>query len=245
MNSRKWYLASSVAALAIAAVAVAVTVETKTFRTTASLVGLTQVTDPVTQLPEFNFQGINGRRLVNLARARSIGDTNNLNEVLAMTFACDLSSASLVVYDRTTSNIVLTIAQTTMMDVVREQRRVEAAGPNKARFVAQFQIASNGDETNGLLDGYLTASGRLHLNPETGCPKPVLVTLDKEGEDKKTGDRDVKKNEDPEEPVEKVWRTGRAHVIGTIDLVSGASTSTVLIPNGYLSMRRELPVPTE
>jgi hypothetical protein len=245
MRNRKWYFVSATALLAVAAVAVAVVVEQKTFRTTASLVGLTQGIDPVTQLPEFNFQGISGRRLVNLARARSITDTNFPNEVLAMTFGCDLRSASLVVYDRTTSNTVATIAQTTSMDVVKDQRNVDKDGPNRARFVAQFQILTNGDGTNGLLDGFLTASGRLHLNPSTGCPKPVLVILNKDKQDKKTGDRDVKNNEDPEEPVQKVWRTGLAHVISTVDLVSGGVTNTVLLPNGYLSIRRELPTTVE
>jgi hypothetical protein len=162
-----------------------------------------------------------------------------------MTIDCDLGQASLIVYDKTTSNNVATIATTrpNRLDIVKAQG-ASATGPKRARFVAQFRVQPNGDATNALLDGFLTVSGRLHLDPTTGCPRAVLVKLDADKTDKSTGDRDVKSSEDKDDDVIRAWRTGRAHVIGVIDLVSGGTTNTVLVPNGHLSLRRELAVVT-
>jgi len=243
MNTKKWFGLGLAAIIVAITVVYAVVVQTQTFRTTAILVGLTQGEDPVTHQPKYDFTGISGHRLVNLGMGRSILDTNFPNQVLAMTIDCDLGQANLVVYDKDTSNTVATIAATNPngLDVVKAQG-ASVMGPKKARFVAQFNVKQLGNGTDGLIDGFLTVAGRLHLDPDNGCPRAVLVKLDDDKTDKTTGDRDVKPREDRDDDVTVAWRAGRAHVIGVIDLVSGGVTNTVLVPSGHLSIRRQLPV---
>ena len=56
-----------------------------------------------------------------------------------MTWECDLSSASLVVYDRLASNVVATIGASTVVDSVVQQD-LNQAGPNRAHFEAMLQL---------------------------------------------------------------------------------------------------------
>src|SRR5271169_314814 len=109
------------AGLAVAAIAAyAGVVGTKTFRTTGYFIGLTQGTNPVTGHPNYDYVNFAGHNLVNLAMGRNLTDRKVLHQVMAMTFACDLSAASLVVYDESTSNVVATIAASTSVDSVRQ-----------------------------------------------------------------------------------------------------------------------------
>ena len=87
------------------------------------------------------------------------------------------------------------------------------------------------------MDGFATVAGRLNLNPQTGCPAAVLVTLDRDPSDKLLGYRDLSDKEDPDE-VKDVLRAGHAHLIGVLDLVSAGSAEKVLVPLGHLSIRR-------
>jgi hypothetical protein len=171
---------------------------------------------------------------------RDVSDTNVPSQVMAMTFACDLSSANLVVYDKRTSNVVATIAASTSVDSVLQQD-AHKAGPNRAHFVAVLQIGPNGNPTNGVLNGYFTVAGRLNLNPTNGCPQPVEVTLDRDPLDRLDGDAELSGNEDPDS-VPLTLRTGLAHLIGVVDVVTDGGTNTVLVPRGGLSIRRELPM---
>jgi hypothetical protein len=229
---------ASLAAAAIAAYATG-SVGFKTFRTTAYFIGITQGTNPVTGDPQYDRVNLAGHNLVNLAMGRDVTD-NRANQVLAMTFACDLSSASLVVYDTHTSNTVATIAVSTTINSVKQQD-TNQKGPNRAHFVAVLQIGQNGNPTNGLLGGYFTVAGRLHLNPQTGCPEPVPVFLDRDPLDRLDDDIELASQDDPD-PVPLTVRTGLAHLIGVVDLVADGSVNTVLVPYGGLSIRRELPV---
>jgi len=240
MKTNKYtYLA--VAGLALATIAAYATgaVSVKTFRTTGYFIGITQGTNPVTGDPQYDRVDLAGHNLVNLAMGRGVTD-NRTNQVMAMTFACDLSSASLVVYDTRTSNILATIAASTTIDSVKQQD-TNQKGPNRAHFVAVLQVAANGNPTNGLLSGYFTVAGRLHLNPNTGCPEPVPVFLDRDPLDKLDDDIELASQDDPDS-VPLTVRTGLAHLIGVVDLVADGSASTVLVPYGGLSIRRELPV---
>jgi hypothetical protein len=228
------------ASLAVAAFAAyASGAATVTFRTLGYFIGLTQGTDSVTGTPRYQDADFAGHNLVNLAMGRPATDTNVPNQVMAMTFACDLSSANLVVYDELTSNVVATIAASTSVDSVLQQDPREA-GPNRAHFVAVLQIGPNGNPTNGILNGYFTIAGRLNLNPTNGCPRPVEVWLDRDPLDRLDGDGELPGNEDPDsKPL--TLRTGLAHLIGVVDLVTDGGTNTVLVPHGGLSIRRELP----
>ena len=230
-----------VASLALAAAAAYATgVGTVTLRTLGYFIGLTQGTDPITGNPRFVDADFAGHNLVDLAMGREASDTNVPNQVLAMTFACDLSSANLVVYDELTSNVVATIAASTSVDSVQQQDDNEA-GPNRAYFVAVLQIGPNGNPTTSLLNGYFTVAGRLHLNPTNGCPRPVEVWLDRDPLDRLVGDAELSPREDPDwRPL--IKRTGLAHLIGVVDLVVDGGTNTVLVPHGSLSIRRELPI---
>jgi hypothetical protein len=241
MNAKKCTLLA-VAGLAVAAISVyAIVSPSKTFRTTGYFIGVTQGSNSVTGNPQFDTVNFAGRNLVNLAMGRSVTATNVPNQVMALTFACDLSSASLVVYDLSTSNVVNIIAPSTSIDSVKQQD-TKQTGPNRARFVGMFQIAANGTSTNGLLGGYLTVAGHVHLNPTTGCPEPVLVRLDRDVLDAVVGNKEIPARLDPDSG-RFTLRAGLAHLIGVVDAVDNGKTNTILVPYGGLSIRRELPVP--
>jgi len=232
-------IAAIVAAVAIAHTASAQTNTVKTFRTTGYFVGLTQGTNPVTEHPIYDNVSFAGHNLVNLAMGRGLYDTNHPNQVMAMTFTCDLSSANLVVYDLAVTDVVATIAASVSVDAVYQQDAQVKPGPNHAHFVATLQVNQNGNDTNGLSSGYFTVAGRLNLNPETGCPQPVLVLLDRDSLDKVDDDIELPSSLDPDS-VPLTLRTGLAHLIGVVDVVTYGSSHTVLVPYGGLSIRREL-----
>jgi len=211
----------------------------KTFRTTGFFVGLTQGTNPVTEKPMYDNVSFAGHNLVNLAMGRSLADTNYPGQVMAMTFACDLSSANLVVYDLSTTDVVATIAASVSVDAIYQQDGLAKPGPNHAHFVATLQVNQNGNDTNGLASGYFTVAGRLNLNPVTGCPQPVLVVLDRDSLDKVDDDMELPANLDPDS-VPLTLRTGLAHLIGVVDVYTFGNPHTILVPYGGLSIRREL-----
>jgi hypothetical protein len=233
-----------VAAVAVAAIATyaAGVVATKTFRTTGYFIGITQGTNALTGNPQYDNADFAGHNLVNLAMGREANDKTVPTQVMAMTFACDLSSANLVVYDEVASNVVATIASSLTINTVY-QEDAKQTGPNRAHFVAVLQIGPNGNTDDGLLSGYFTVAGRLHLDPKTGCPEPVLVSLDRDTLDKSDDDIELPAADDPD-TVPLTQRTGLAHLIGVVDMVSNGSTNTVLVPYGGLSIRRQLSIPT-
>jgi hypothetical protein len=240
MNTKK-RIFLGVGCLAVAAItAYATGVGTVTLRTLGYFIGLTQGTDPITGTPRYVNADFAGHNLVNLAMGRDVDDTNVPSQVMAMTFACDLKSASLVVYDTLTSNIVATIAASTTMSSV-EQQDPREIGPNRAHFVAVLQIGTNGNSTNGLLSGYFTVAGRVNLDPTNGCPHPVLVWLDRDPLDRLVDDVELPAREDSDS-VPLTVRTGLGHLIGVVDTVTSGNTNQVLVPYGGLSIRRELPV---
>jgi hypothetical protein len=205
-----------------------------TFRTTGYFDGLTQGTNAVDGRYEYENASFAGHNLVNLAMGRDVNDTNFPQQVLAITFDCDLSSASLVVYDESISNIVSGIASSSVLDVVKQQDSKKALGPDRAQFVALLNVYQTGNGNNGLLGGYLTVAGRLNLNPTNSCPQPVLVL------DRDPSDNVVPSRLDPDKGDNS--STGQAHLIGDVMTVTGGQTQTVLLPFGDLSIRRELPI---
>jgi hypothetical protein len=226
-------------ALAVATSAGAIGANLQTFRTTALLRGIAQGQDSVTGAPQFDPVTLRGVDLVNLAMGRAIGDVSHAEQVLAMTIACDLGAAQLVVFDRFASREVETIAESTSFDSVRAQGP-RATAPTRAHFVARFDVDENGNATDGITSGFATVAGRLDLDPQTGCPHAVLISLDKDPNDKLFGNGDLSNKDDPEEGKD-VLRAGHAHLIGVLDLVSAGKSSTVLVPFGQLSIRRPLP----
>jgi hypothetical protein len=237
-NKRIFLGLAGLAAAAIAAYAAGVGSET--FRTLGYFIGLVQGSDPVTGHLRYEDADFAGHNLVNLVMGRSVTATNVPRQVMAMTFECDLSAASLVVYDTLTSNVVATIAASTSVDSVKQQDAGQK-GPNRAHFVARLQIGANGNPTNGVLGGYFTVAGRVNLNPVTGCPEPVIVGLDRDPLDALDNDIEVPPGDDADS-VPLTLRTGLAHLIGVLDAVTEGSTNRILVPHGALSIRRELPL---
>jgi len=232
------------ASLAVAAVTAyaASAAGSVTIRSLGYFIGLTQGSDPISGKPKYENADFAGHNLVNLAMGRAVNDTNESKQVMAMTFACDLSSASLVVYDWSTSNVVATIASSTTISSVLQQDAKEA-GPNRAHFVATLQIGANGNATNGLVDGYFTVAGRIHLDPTNGCPEPVFVYLDRDPLDRLVDDTELSAKDDPDS-VPLTVRTGLGHLVGVVDAITDGNTNTVLVPHGGLSFRHELPIAT-
>lgn len=244
MNAKKRLLLGIASIAAVVAAAYTSTAADtnvfKTFRTTGYFVGLTQGTNAVTDKPMYDNVSFAGHNLVNLAMGRGLTNTNFPNQVMAMTFACDLSSANLVVWDLVTSNTVAVIAPSVSVDAVYQQDALNKVGPNRAHFVAALQINQLGDGTNGLAGGYFTVAGRLNLDPTTSCPRPVLVALDRDNLDKVVDDIELPASLDPDStPL--IERTGLAHLIGVVDVITWGDAHTILVPFGGLSIRRELP----
>jgi hypothetical protein len=248
MMSKNWLVLGGAGLTAVAISALAVGSGSKTFRTIAYFTGAAQ--RPATQLSAIDYIPIGGHNLVNLAMGRDVAATNVPNQVLALTFQCDLTAtnaASLVVYDRTASNTVATIAASTSFDFAYNVRtngvKIVSSRTNElARFVSLFQIQAVGSATNTLLGGFLTVAGRVEIDPATGCPMPVAVALDTDSYDKTFADTEIPSYEDKDTNVAFRVRTGLAHMIGVIDLVGEGTTNTVLVPLGHLSIRYDLPV---
>lgn len=240
MPIRKWTWLTLAGLTAFATTAGAIAVDSGTFRTTAILLGLVQAEDPIAHTPRIETIAVTGHGLVDLAMGRPVGDATHPEQVLAMTVACDLGSAQLVVFDRSSGASVATIAETTSFDAIRAQG-ARVAAPNRAHFVARFDVDANGNATNGIVDGFATVAGRLNLDLRTGCPHAVLVTLDRDANDKLRGDGEISSREDLDEAKDSVLRAGHAHLIGVLNLVSQGAPEKVLVPVGRLSLRRSLP----
>jgi hypothetical protein len=68
----------------------------------------------------------------------------------------------------------------------------------------------------------------------------VFVALDRDSLDKVVDDIELPASLDPDStPL--VERTGLAHLIGVVDVITWGDAHTILVPFGGLSIRRELP----
>ncbi|MSR64389.1 MAG: hypothetical protein EXS18_01250 [Verrucomicrobiae bacterium] len=236
MKARYWIGIATIAIAAAATVWADSIVIAKTFRTTARIYAVIQGTDGLTGKPQYDLELLAGHDLVNLALGTSL-DTARSNEVLALEVDCASTQASLVVYDKAADSNIAVIATSSSFDTVQQQDDPTAGGANRERFVAEMDIQAGGDATNGLLDGKLMVSGRLHLNPNTGCPRAIPVKLDKDKLDKQLGDIDFKDSDDTDRIV---LRAGHGHAIGVLDIVTDGTTNKVLVPHMQLSIRRSV-----
>jgi hypothetical protein len=174
-------------------------------------------------VPQYSYESWWGPDIVALA----LGTQPTSNQVLALAVNCDSTSGLLVVYDTITSNVT-TIAQTTTFDKVQDADG--STGPAKReRFVAVFNVQPVGN----LAGGYLTVAGRLHLD-SSGCATAVLLAQDRDPLDKVMGDQDVMKvSKGNHKGVTE--RSGQAHFMGVLDVLSNGQTNTVLVPTGHLT----------
>jgi hypothetical protein len=238
MKSKQWN--SSKLSLSVGtAVAVLTAISTwaapdpsETFRTFAYGLGVYQGTNGASK-PVYNYQPLAGHDLVAAALGMPLG-TVLTNQVFAMQIDCASSTASLVVFDKPSSNNIATIAVSTSLDVVQQQDVDLTPFPNRERFVAQFAITP----TNNIVGGFLTLAGRLDLNPTNGCPRAIRIDFDpKDGAcgDSVTGaNADDKKDHD-------ILRAGVGHASGVVDLIfNDQTTNTVLLPHVEFSVRHEL-----
>jgi len=204
----------------------------RVFRTTASMVAVGQGSNSVSGHLEYDYAFLNGSNLVSLA----LGADPTSNQVFAMEIDCDSGVASLLVFDKSDSNITI-IATSSSIDKVRQQG-LKANFVNSERFVARFDVNPVGN----LAGGFLTVAGRLDLD-SNGCPQAVLIKLDRDSNDVQLGDQDVANTEQDsksKDPDLRTRRAGRAHFIGVLDVVGGGGTNTVLIPFGHMTFRRQL-----
>jgi hypothetical protein len=199
----------------------------RVFRTVTSMLTVQQGTDPL----QFTYQLQDGSNLVALA----LGEAPSSNQVFAMLINCESSAGELVMYDELNSNI-LAIAVSASFATVKQQaiNRLTPGNTNDERFVAQFNVVTTGN----LVGGYLTVSGRLHLDTN-GCPAAVAISLNKDSEDASFADKDVTDLEQ-DAKFKDLERAGEGHFIGALDVISGGSTNTWLVPLGHMSFRREL-----
>lgn len=234
MKLRKWTIvgAAITVVAVLAAFAVVLTNPQRVFRTTASMIAVGQGTNSVSGHPEYDYAFLNGSNLVSLA----LGADPTSNQVFAMEIDCGSSQATLVVFDKSNSNIT-TIATSTSIDTLQQQG-LRSNFVNDERFVARFDVESVGD----LAGGFLTVAGRLHLDAD-GCPHTVVVKLDRDKQDSQLGDQDVANTEQDgksKDPDLRTQRAGRAHFIGVLDVIGGGQTNAVLIPLGHMTFRKQL-----
>jgi hypothetical protein len=230
MKVKPW-IAASVVTAAIAAISVwAGSSQFRVFRTSAYTVIVSQTSSA--GVPRYSYGADAGHDLVALA----LGGEPTSNQFLAIAINCDSTSASLIVYDKSNSNMTI-IAQSTSLDKVLQGSLV-TGNTNVERFVALCNIQPVGN----LTGGYLTIAGRFDLDT-SGCAQAVLVTQDRDPFDKVIGDVDVpnldagSKSRDREFGTE---RSGRAHLIGVLNVVSGGQKNAVLLPSGHLTFHQQL-----
>jgi hypothetical protein len=179
-------------------------------------------------VPQYSIESWWGSEIVTLA----LGTTPTTNQVLALAVNCDSSQGLLVVYDTTTSNVT-TVAQTTSFDTVQDAN-LTTGMTNEERFVAIFDVQPIGN----LAGGYLTVAGRLHLDAN-GCATAVLAAQDHDSLDKALGDEDIVKYT-PGSHKGITQRSGQAHLMGVLDVISNGQTNTVLVPTGHLTFAGQL-----
>jgi len=242
MTGKKFILGGAAGLAVVTALSVwAITASPIPVRTTVLLTGVAQ--RPLTQRPTIDVVPLSGGTLVNLAMGRRIGATNFPEQVLALTVACDLTTANLVIFDQSVSNTIATVATNVSFDFVQSQIlnpvSAPALGSTNAlvRFVARLQILPSGSSSNALLGGVLTVAGRAHRDTGTGCLAPVPVRLDFDQYDPTLLDKIVPNGKD-KVLAANTARTGLAHVVGVLDIVADYLTNTVLIPAGNINIRR-------
>src|SRR5579862_2088258 len=91
----------------------------ETFRTLADGTAIYQSHDAASD-PVIGFEPFYGHDLVAAALGVPLGTTLS-NQVLALQIDCASTTASLVVFDKTSSNNIATIATSTSVDVVQQQ----------------------------------------------------------------------------------------------------------------------------
>ena len=230
MNAKQWTMVG-VASAAVGVLAVfALSNPQRVFRTTASMLVVGQGSNTVTGHLEYDYGHFNGSNLVALA----LGADPTSDQVFAMQIDCDSSVATLVVFDKSNSNMT-TIATSSSIDTLKQQGP-KANFVNSERFVARFDVEAVGD----LAGGFLTVAGRLNLD-SNGCPQAVTVKLDKDPKDSQCDDGDVVNSEqDSKDKDLRGRRSGLAHYIGVLDVISGDGTNTVLVPRGRMTFRKLL-----
>jgi hypothetical protein len=234
MKTQGWLTIGAVISIAASSTVFA---QTRTFRTPAAFEGVIQTTD-VAGKPAYQFEGFDGADLVNLALGTELG-TVRTNEVLAIEFACDSSSVDLVVFDKATSNNLAVIAISSKISVVQQQDNDTAAFPDRERFAAEMDVAPLGNDTNGLVSGFLDIAGRVYLNPTNGCPRALLVDTDRK-EDGVCGDPVLITDKLETIKGKVALFGGRGHFHGSLDVISSSTTNTILVPEGALNIERQL-----
>lgn len=217
------------------ALAGSVYAQEETFRTLAAGTGIYQAEDPVTLKPVYGVQGIFGHDLVSAVLGVPLA-TAPTNQVLALQVDCGSTTASLVVFDKVSSNNIATIAVCTNLSVVQTvalKGIATTSSPNREHFVGQFAVTP----ANNLLGGFLTIAGRLQLDPTNGCPRAIRVEVDPL--DHLFMDNDSKNADDPKN--DDILRAGVAHAVGAVTLIfDNSTTNQVLLPFEALSIRHQL-----
>lgn len=226
MNVKKWIVLGVGSLIAAAASVWGGSSGFLTFGSAAYTIEVSQASDG--GLPQYSFENAWGPDIAALA----LGTQPTTNQVLAFAINCDSSEGLLVVYDTVNSNIV-TIAQTTSFDKVVDAN-LTTGTTNLERFVAIFDVQPIGN----LAGGYLTVAGRLHLDTN-GCATAVLAAQDHDPLDKAMGDQDILKAS-PGNHKDITQRSGQAHFMGVLDVISNGQTNTVLVPTGHLTLTGQL-----
>ncbi len=243
MTLKNWTILGLIG-LTTATVTALADIDGLTLRTTAFLHGIAQ--RPNATQPTIDFPPLAGHQIVNLALGRDVNDTNFPDQVMALALSCDLQSGNFVIYHRSNSNIVGVIASSTRIvsahNVTTNDTRAAATGKTNelVRFGMNMDVQLTGNATNGLLGGNLMIVGRIHVNPETGCPLPGSLALDKDTLDKTFGIKPIPKKED-KDSVALTNRTGMANCMGLIDVVGNGLTNTIIVPVGTIDIRYALP----
>ncbi len=233
----KRLMAACAAMVVVATTGVFATDVVATYRTTSamlvvadkSVTNINTLTSHTNVVLRFEYAVYDGSNLVALA----LGGNPTSNQVFAMDIDCDSTTAHLVVFDKSVSSNIATIATSASFDTLLQQT-TRSTITDEERFVSLFNV----NPTHDLLGGFVTVAGRLHLTTN-GCPHTVQVSLDRDPEDSACDDRDVP-DTDQDAKVKDELRLGQAHFIGVLDAIIDGGTNTVLIPRGHMTFRHEL-----
>jgi hypothetical protein len=166
MKARRWIVAGCAAlALGVLALAQASGSTSQVLQVEASLSGVV-LTNGFTAYKDI----LTSADIINLARGRAMTSTALANEVLGLVVPCgEEAPTSLVVFDRVSSNTLVTVADINVLGAVENTIKSSTLRSNTTDVVLAANFGATGDTTNGWTSGILAFSMGEKFNATGPC----------------------------------------------------------------------------